>query len=190
MEKIYLNDILQIDKNELKDVRIRLNLSNNSWNAIKYYHDEPDKLLIGNFHNSADRIDENGKEVKGKIWFEKGQTVIGLAQIKDDDWLLIDISKITKNYHKKYDGKSKAKLNTFYEHEVIKRFEKYFGRIVVRFHKNNAYVTLKGDKITSFELIEILPEHLDNDIFPGYDNVNISWQELSRAIEKKRGKPL
>jgi hypothetical protein len=184
MSDILLNDILQMDKEELKNVRIRLNLSNNSWNAIQYYHENKEKLLIGNFHNSADRIDENGKKIKGKIWFDEGQIVIGLAQINDDDWLLIDISTITKNYHKKWDGKSESKINTFYEHEKIKKYEKYFGRVRVSFHKNNQYVTLKGNKIDNFKLVEILSDNFDNDIFPGYDQVNLSWKELNQVINK------
>lgn len=173
MKKILLNDILKIEEENLKNVRIRLNLSNNSWNAIELYQKNPDKLLIGNFHNS-----------QKKVWFAEGQTVIGLAQINDDDWLLFDISKITKNYQKKHDGKIKATNNTFYEHEKIKKFEKYFGRIIVRFHKNNAFVTVKGDVIDNFELVEILADNYDNDFFPGYDKVDVSWEELARVIVK------
>jgi len=50
MEKIKLNDILRL--NNLDKVKIRFNLSNNSWNALKLYQDNPTLLLIGNFHNS------------------------------------------------------------------------------------------------------------------------------------------
>lgn len=51
MEKIKLNDILRIEN--LDNLKIRLNLSNGSWNALSLYHDDPNKLLIGNFHNST-----------------------------------------------------------------------------------------------------------------------------------------
>lgn len=33
-------------------------------------------------------------------------------------------------------------------------------------------------------MAQILPDTFDNDIFPGYERVNISWEELSRIIEK------
>lgn len=72
MEKIKLNDILKIEN--LENVKIRLNLSNSSWNALSLYHDNPNKLLIGNFHNSTK-----------KRWFKNNEIVIGLAQIKNDD---------------------------------------------------------------------------------------------------------
>lgn len=53
MEKIKLNEILRLE--DLGNVKIRLNLSNNSWNALKLYYDNPNQLLIGNFHNSEKR---------------------------------------------------------------------------------------------------------------------------------------
>lgn len=171
MEKIKLNDILRFEN--LGNVKIRLNLSNNTWNALSLYHENPNLLLIGNFHNSTK-----------KRWFKENEIIIGLAQIKNDDWLLIDISRITKSYNKVWDGQSPVNLYTFYEHEKIAEYEKYFGRVIVQFHKNNAFVTLNGDRIDDFILKEILPSSLDNDIFPGYDKVDISWKELSRVIEK------
>lgn len=183
---IKLNNILQLS--ELDNVRIRLNLSNNKWNALKLYHEDPEMLLIGNFHNSADRIeeDETGqkKNTKGKIWFKEGQIVIGLAQIQYDDWLLIDISRIKKSYNKVWDGESKVYLNTFYETETLDEYKKYFGRLVVRFHKNQAFVTMKGENIDRFIVKEILADSFDNDLFPGYENINISWNILKRVIEK------
>lgn len=186
MDSIKLNDILKIEN--LDNLRIRLNLSNNSWNALQHYHNNPELMLIGNFHNSADRIeiDKNGKskQVRGKIWFKENQVVIGLAQIKNDEWLLIDISRITKSYNRVWDGKTASGLNTFYEYEKLTEFEKYFGRLIVQFHKYQAFVTLTGDKIDKFIMKEILPSSLDNDLFPGYDKVNISWDTLKRVVDR------
>jgi hypothetical protein len=31
---------------------------------------------------------------------------------------------------------------------------------------------------------EILSDSFDNDMFPGYENINITWNELKRVIEK------
>ena len=42
--------------------------------------------------------------------------------------------------------------------------------------------------INDCEVAQILPDTFDDDIFPGYDKVNISWQELSRVIEKDNWK--
>ncbi len=45
-------------------------------------------------------------------------------------------------------------------------------------------VRLANSVIDECEVAQILPDIFDNDIFPGYDKVNISWNELSRVIEK------
>ena len=34
------------------------------------------------------------------------------------------------------------------------------------------------------EVAQILANIFDNDFFPGYDKVNISWKELSKVLEK------
>lgn len=171
MSVIKLNDILKIE--DLSDVKIRLNLSNNRWNALSLYHEDPERLLIGHFHNSPK-----------KRWFKERDIVIGLAQIKNDEWLLIDISRITKSYNNFWDEKTESTVNTFYEHEKLVEYEKYFGRLIVQFHKNNAFVTLSGGRIDDFLIKELLPNNLDNDIFPGYDKVNISWRELRRVVQR------
>lgn len=179
---IQLNDILRLE--DLGNVRIRLNLSNSSWNAMEHYHNNPELMLIGNFHNTEKKIDENGQMGRGKIWFKENQIVVGLAQIQNDDWLLFDVSRITKSYNNHWDGKSVSSLNTFYEHERINELEKYFGRLILQFHKNNSYVTMTGHNIDKFIVKELLPSSLDKDLFPGYDKVNISWETLKRVLEK------
>lgn len=171
MDNIKLNDILRLDN--LENVKFRLNLSNNVWNALTLYHEDPNLLLIGHFHNSTK-----------KRWFKENEIVIALAKIRNNDWLLIDISRITKNHKKLWDGKSHSNLYTFYDHEKIHSYEKYFGRMIIQYHKTNAYVTLSGNRIDDFIVKEILPNSLDNEFFPGYDKVNISWNELKRVLEK------
>lgn len=148
MNTIQLNDILKIEN--LDEVRIRLNLTNQSYNALDYYLNNTEKMLIGNFHNSTDRI-----------WFKENQVVIGLVQIENDDWLLVDISKITKSYNNLWDDKTVSGLHTFYEYEKLTEYEKYFGRLVVQFHKYQAFVTMKGENIDKFIVKEILPYSLD-----------------------------
>src|SRR5690606_37739050 len=105
-------------------------------------------------------------------------------QIKNEDWLLIDVSRITKSHNKLHDGITHSNLNTFYEHEKLPEFEKYLGRMIVQFHKKNAYVTLVGNRINDFIVKEILPSSLDKDLFPGYDKVNISWETMKRILQK------
>lgn len=45
-------------------------------------------------------------------------------------------------------------------------------------------IRLAETVIEDIEVIQILPNTFDNDIFPGYDKVNITWEEMKRVIEK------
>ncbi|MDO4229975.1 MAG: GIY-YIG nuclease family protein [Capnocytophaga sp.] len=175
MDKITLNDILKLE--DLSNVKIRFNLSNDSWNALEHYHNDREKLLIGNFHNS-----ENRK------WFKENEIVIGLAEIRKNEWLLIDISRITKDHNVLSDGTTSTSLYKFYDHEPIEKYKKYFGRVIIQFPKTNAFVTLKGDRIDEFIVKEILQDKLDNDFFPGYDKINLSWENLKRVLQKESWK--
>ena len=188
MGDILLNDILRIKEEDLDKVAIRFNLSNKSYDALKLYQDNKDVLLVNNFHNVL-KTEKDGKVKRGRKYLKKGEIVIGLAEMKNNSWLLFDISKITEDYDKTtYDGTS-PKLYYFYKHEPLSEYEKYFGRLIVEYHKGFQYAILRGkDRINDFHVKEILPETYNNDDFPGYDKVNISWEDLAKKIENKSWK--
>lgn len=168
MKSIKLNDILDLD--DLQNVRVRFNLMfQDNWNPIEIFkNDEMETLLEGQYWNYSKRKS-----------YKKGQLTIGLIRLKssDDLWLLFHIGKVTKD------------LNIFegvgYEHKTLDEYEKYFGRLIVRFkNRSQTLIRVGSSVIDKCEVAEILPDIFDNDIFPGYDKVNITWDELSRVIKK------
>ena len=171
METIKLNDILQI-KN-LENVKIRFNLMfGQNWNPIEIYKNgDFSTLLEGQYWNNK------------KKSFKDGQITIGFIRIQANDnlWLLFHIGKITKDLNK-LGGCS-------YEYEVLSDYEKYFGRLIIRF-KNTAQTMIRNANsvIEDCEVYKILPDSFDNDIFQGYEKVNISWVEMSRVVEKETWK--
>jgi hypothetical protein len=168
--KILLNDILQLD--DLINVKIRFNLMfSGNWNPADLYKNKDfSTLLKGQYWNYSN-----------KKSYKEGQITIGLLRLQDDLWLLFHVGKVTKD------------LNIFnevgYEYKLLSKYDKYSGRLIVKF-KNKAQTMIR--KATSVmddcEIIQILPDTFDNDIFPGYDNVKLSWQELSRVISKESWK--
>jgi hypothetical protein len=172
MNTIKLNDILQIDN--LENVKIRFNLMfRDNWNPIEIFKNGNIKILLeGQYWN-----------YKKQKSFKDGQITIGLIRIKANDnlWLLFHVGRITKDLNK---------LNGVgYEYEVMPDYKKYFGRLIVKF-KNTAQTMIRNANsvIDDCEVLQILPDTFDNDIFPGYEKVNISWEEMSRVIEKENWK--
>lgn len=170
--QVKLNDILQI-KN-LDNVKIRFNLMfDGNWNPIELFKEgKLDTILKGHYWN-----------YNTKKSYKEGQITIGLIRIKpnEDLWLLFHVGKITKDLNKFND--------VGYEYETLKEYRKYFGRVVVKYkNSSQTLVRLAHSVIDECDINQILPDIFDNDIFPGYENVNLSWGELSRVIEKSSWK--
>lgn len=175
---IKLNDLLKIQN--LSNVKIRFNIKSDriGFDPIQAYHQSRESILISNYYNSEKRK-----------WFNEGDIVIGLLQMnKKDCWLLFDIAKITKNYHK-YSVKN-AKVNTFYEHETFEEYSDYFGRLIVKIHKEWQTSIINASKVMDkIEVSELLPSEFDQlNVFPGYDSVNLSWLELKTVLERDNWK--
>lgn len=168
MSIIKLNDILKLGN--LDNVKVRFNLMfEGNWNPIEMFkNNEMDIIINGHYWNYN----------KNKS-YKEGQVTIGFIRIKskEDLWLLFHIGKITKDLN--------IQNGVGYEYEVLTEYEKYFGRLIVRFKNKSQNMIRKAESvIDNCEIAQILPDVFDNDIFPGYDKVNITWNELSRVITK------
>ena len=172
MNDIKLNDILKID--DLSVVKIRFNLMfAQNWNPIELFKNgDISTMLEGQYWNYS----------KNKS-YKMGQITIGLVKIKpnEDNWLLFHIGKVTKDLNK---------LNGVgYDYQDLPEYEKYFGRLVVKF-KNKAQTMIRNAEsvIDECYVSQILPDTFDNDLFPGYEKVNITWEEMKRVILKESWK--
>lgn len=168
MSKIKLNDILLLQN--LSNVKIRFNLMfQQNWNPIELFKNGDIQVMLnGQYWNYN----------KNKS-YKNGQITVGLVKIKpnENNWLLFHIGKITKDLN--------IQNGVGYEYETLAEYEKYFGRIIVRFKNKSQNMVRRAESVLDdCEIAQILPDVFDNDIFPGYDKVNISWNELSRIIRK------
>ena len=110
--------------------------------------------------------------------YKEGDIAVGFAKIENDRWLLFNVSLITKDLDK-YNAVG-------YEYETLSKYEKFYGRLVIKFHNKSQNLIRRAESvINECEVVQILEDTFDNDIFPGYENVNISWGDLSRVIEKE-----
>lgn len=169
VKQINLNDILQLS--DLSNVKIRFNLMfTDNWNPIEIFKSgDLSKMLQGQYWNYAKRKS-----------YKEGQITLGFLKIKpnEDYWLLFHIGKITKDLNK---------MNGIgYEYIDLHEYDKYIGRLVIKFKNKSQTMIRKAESvIDDCEVSQILPDTFDNDIFPGYDRINISWHELKRVINKE-----
>ena len=172
MDSIKLNDILRFDN--LKNVKIRFNLMfRQNWNPIELFKNgDISTMLEGQYWN-----------YKKNKSYKEGQINIGLVRIKptEDLWLLFHIGEVTKDLNK---------LNGVgYKYQDLPEYGKFVGRLIVKF-KNKAQTMIRNAEsvIDECYVSQILPDTFDNDLFPGYEKVNISWDEMKRVLDKDNWK--
>lgn len=137
------------------------------WNPIEIFKNKNiQRLLDGHYWN-----------YESKKSYKDGQITVGLVRIKGGLWLLFHVGRITKDLN--------VLKGIGYEYETLPKYEKYFGRLIVRYkNQSQTMIRLANSVIDECEVHQILPEVFDNDIFPVYDKVNVSWGELSRVVDK------
>jgi len=174
MEKIVLNDILKIDSETLKNVKIRLltTPSNDKNN-------DPLEHYLCNYEKIATEWFLWKQEGQGRP-FLKDQIGIGLLNLNKDKWLLVTIKKISKELDNDNSG-------VYYEADELLEYKKYFGRLVIKYHNSVQQMIRNADGlIDELEVLEILSTPYDGDDFPGYENVIISWKNLKIIIDRQK----
>ena len=176
MEKILLNDILQMDSQDIKSTKIRLltvpsDDKNN--NPLEIYKSNPEKVASDWFLWK--------QENQGNP-FKKGHIGIGILNLDKGKWLLVTIKKIVEELDIHVSGVK-------YKAEEINKFSKYFGRVVLKYHNeagNRQMCRNALGFIEQLEVLELLSTQYEGDEFPGYENVTISWEKLNIIIERQK----
>jgi hypothetical protein len=72
--------------------------------------------------------------------------------------------------------------------DEIKDFSKWEGRLICKFFRPKIRQrALYAEKyIDSFEVLQILPQRFDGEIFPGYEKINHSFSDLQPIIEREK----
>lgn len=164
MGKIFLNDLLEI--NDFSNWKIKLNIYNGHTEPMIAYTKNPDVI-------NKDWLFWRNERRNFKV----GQTAVCLLKIDCDRWLLTTIKEGTKELDVKQ-GKN-------YEGVELRDYDKYFGRVVIKYHKGSAQgVPWYKNVMNELEVIEILPSVYDGVDFPGYDRVHLSHKQLDIIISR------
>ncbi len=164
MEQILLNDLLHFPKEEFNNIKIRFNQHNGYSNPMELYQQNPEEINTRwLFWREQQR------------YFNIGQIAICFLKLTSDTWLLTTIKKVTKelNVHKGIN----------YEGVVLEEYKKYYGRVIVHFHKHFQTQGVFFEKVYEDLVVnQILPTTFDGFDFPGYDNVRLTFSQLEAII--------
>lgn len=168
MEQLLLQDLLHISDDEMNQVKIKFNQFNGSTNPMDEYQLDPEVV------NSHWLFWRNKRR-----YFSVGQIAICLLKPSEDLWLLTTIKRVVEEFNVQQD------VN--YRGEELPEYRALFGRVIIRFHKTfmtqgRYYREIMNDLVVN----QILPDQYDGDNFPGYDNVRLSYLQLSAIINKAK----
>ena len=165
---ILLKDLLNFTPEQIGKAKIKFNKNNGYDDPIELYKSNPDVInkewLYWRSQNK---------------YFEVGQIAICLVRIRDDIWLLTTVDTVDSDYDVKNSVNNSG--------TPISEYQKYFGRTIIKFHKSFASQgrTYK-DIMDHLEICQILPDTYDDDDFPGYDRVKLSYAQLKSILGRNK----
>jgi hypothetical protein len=147
-----------------KDTKIHLATPNKGSNPLDVY-------LTGEF--------DEWQRWQNKKNFER-KFVLSLIRMKDvNKWLFAGLH--CSGYPKWYEEDQ----HYYYELTEDKRFEELNGRLVVSFHRPGRQPYLNAEKFHEHGIVsEILAEQLSIGEFPGFREVNLTFEELKIVVRK------
>lgn len=166
MKKILLNDLLHISPDKIDTVKIKFNQNNGYDDPMDLYLREPE--IVNTqwlFWRSKQR------------YFTVGQIAVCLLKLSSDTWLLTTIKHVTKELD--------IQNGINYEGEELDEYRQYYGRVIVKYHKTVQTQGMYYSTVCNeLEVLQLLPTTFDGEEFPGYDNVRLSFSQLSSILER------
>lgn len=151
MEKILLNDLLKINEDL---VRVKFNTFNGTEEPLEVYQSDQKEI------NDVWLLWYSGKRYFPDI----DKLAICLVRISGDLWLLTTVKRIKKILWDVENGVG-------YEADEIEAYKKYYGRVIIRYHKSSRTGVRLFDTVKDeLEVVEILNSQYTGEEFSGYDN--------------------
>ena len=168
MKKVLIDDLLHIPAELAGNVKVKFNQHDGNEDPMDLYLREPEIV------NTQWLFWRNKQR-----YFNVGQIAICLLKLSSDTWLLTTIKRVTKELS--------VLEGINYEGLELDEYRQYYGRVIIKYHKTAQtqgmfYSTVHNE----LEVLQLLPTTFDGDEFPGYDNVRLSYMQLSSILERRK----
>ncbi|MGJ4789533.1 GIY-YIG nuclease family protein [Leptospira koniambonensis] len=99
--------------------------------------------------------------------------------VESDTWLFGGIYKII--------GSTNVNRSLSYDIQLTDKLKNFIGRLKITFKRPGRARVIKLETyIDSFEIKEILREKFDGTMFPGYENICLTYKNLESAVKNER----
>lgn len=188
MKSIKFIDLLKLSGEELNKLKL---VFNSNWNydpvgrpnyVKEKFGDEEDyfDLLDMYRQGKVELVKESTKlHDPNNKRFHKGELAFCFIPYDDKDWLLVNAFQVLDDSKKLIDV----------DEEALSDYAQYFGRLVITWKdRGTRNVRMKSlENIEKLTVKTILEEPYNEiaETFPGYENIDISWEELNRVLKLK-----
>lgn len=165
---LLLNDLLHLESIDLERAKVKFNQYNGENEPMEVYLRNPEEVNNAWLFWRAKRR-----------YFNVGEIAICLFQLSWNTWLLSTVKEVTRELGV-LDGVN-------YEGEELEVYKPYFGRVVLKYRKTHqTQVVFAKNVIEDLEVEQILPSIFDGIDFPGYDKVQLSYEQLSTIVNRHK----
>ena len=166
-KQLTLNQLLNLDNQQLSVAKVKFNQNNGEVEPINDFLNDPE--MVNNqwlFWRNKNR------------YFNVGDLAICLIKLRNDQWLLTTIKKVTKELD--------VTKGVNYEGQELAEYKALYGRVVLQYHKGHQVQVRKFQGIEDQLIVsQILPTVYDGTVFPGCDNICLSYDQLADIIKKE-----
>lgn len=169
MNEIMLNDILKIPHSKVQDYKIRFMVSNG--------YTEPLLTMTTNFNQFLNWVGWKGD--KDNLSRPK---VIGLVRyytVSPEQWVFAGVYDVNKktNYND-------IKNNVAYDLIPVPEYENLIGRLILEYKNTTQQLKRNAENVLDdIKVVEILKKPYKGIEFTGYNNINLTFQELEVIIK-------
>lgn len=169
MSEIMLNDILKIPENEIQNHKIRFMVSDGNT--------EPLMTMIANYNWLLGWIGWKGE--KDDLSRPRVISFVRYYTVSPEQWVFAGIYEVNKksNFYE-------ITNNVGYDLTPVQEYTNLYGRLVVEYKNTTQQLKRNAENVLNdIKVVEILKKPYKGIEFTGYNNINLTFQELEVIIK-------
>lgn len=176
-----LEQFLNFSPQQVENSKITLSVKTNDFDPLSIWLTENGNADFSYHSHYSSRPQAEQKKAPARN-FSVDSTVLGFVNIGVNRWLFITAGVVTEvpEISKEFPNGTTCK------YEIIDKFSPLFGKLIINLEKGNKfsrYAFNLNTFISQATIEQILPVNYGVRPFPGYANVNISFNDLLVQIE-------
>ena len=169
MREILLNDILKIPENEIQDYKVKFNVNNG--------YIEPLLVMARSYDEISNWI--AWKKEKDDLPRSKVIGFVRYYTVSQEQWIFAGSYEV-----KKKNNFYEIKEGVGYDLTPIPEYQNLYGRLVVEYKNTTQQLKRNAENVLNdIKVVELLKKPYNGVEFEGYNNINLTFQELEVIIK-------